>query len=101
MTHTEIAIILTAVIIPLGLSFYVIIKANKGIDKPIQKQAAIIIGVIQGVLNLSRALLYIDKISSWQIAYYLFVILSIGTIILVALLNKISRQLIKKHYEKT
>ena len=100
MTHTELAVILTAVIIPLGLSIYVIIKAQKGIEKPIQKQAAIIIGVIQGIFNLSRALLYVDKISSWQIADYLFVILSIGTIVLVALLNKISRQLIKRHYEK-
>lgn len=100
MTHTELAVILTAVIIPLGLSIYVIIKAQKGIEKPIQKQAAIIIGVIQGIFNLSRALLYVDKISSWQIADYLFVILSIGTTVLVALLNKISRQLIKRHYEK-
>lgn len=101
MKHTEIAIILTAIIIPIGLSIYVIIKAQKGIDKPTQKQAAIIIGIIQGVLNLSRALLYMDKINSWKISDYLFVILSVGTIILVALLNKISRQLIKKHYEKT
>ena len=100
MTASEVAIMLTSIIIPIGLSVYVIIKATKGIEKPFQKQAAIVIGIIQGVFNLARALLYIDKMGNWKFSDFLFVFLSIGIIILVIFLDKIVKNFIRKYYEK-
>lgn len=100
MTASEIAIILTSITIPVGLSLYVIIEATKGIEKTVQKQAAITIGILQGVFNLARALLYINEIDNWKISDFIFVVLSIGTIILVILLDKIVKNFIRKYYEK-
>ena len=100
MTASEVVIILTSIIIPVGLSVYVIIKAIKGIERPIQKQAAITIGILQGVFNLARALLYIDKINNWKISDFLFIFLSIGTIFFVIFLDKIVKNFIRKYYEK-